>query len=99
MNVVTAISAIGPTYFFPAIKALKDFAISGGLDESVAMKIITQTISGTALLVEKTRKDPEELKLMIGTRTIDEKAVKETFQKAVEEALSKIKHANKKVME
>ena len=99
MNIATALSAVGPTYFFPAIKAMKDFALSKGMNEEEAVKIISQTISGTADLVKETGKDPEELKLMIGTRTIDEAAVKEVFTKAIDEALSKVNYASKKFLE
>ena len=97
MNIATALSAVGPTYFFPAIKALKDFAISKGMNEEEAITLISQTISGTAELVKETGKDPDELKLMIGTRTINEDIVKEVFTKAVEEALSKVNYATEKL--
>jgi pyrroline-5-carboxylate reductase len=99
MNLATALSAVGPTYFFPAIKAMKDFAISKGMNEKEAVDIISQTISGTADLVKETGKDPDELKLMIGTRTIDEVAVKDIYTKAIEEALSKVNHATQKLTE
>ena len=99
MNIATALSAIGPTYFFPAIKAMKDFALSKGMNEEEAVRIISQTISGTAELVKQSKKQPDELKLMIGTRTIDEESVKEIFTKAVGEALSKVNYATEKLTE
>ena len=99
MNIATALSAVGPTYFFPAIKALKDFTLKNGMNEKDAVEIISQTISGTAELVRETGKDPDELKLMIGTRTIDEEAVKDIFTKAIEEAFSKVNYATKKLTE
>ncbi|MCX6173952.1 MAG: pyrroline-5-carboxylate reductase [Ignavibacteriales bacterium] len=97
MNLATSISAVGPTYFFPAIKALKDFAIAKGMTEEEAVKIISQTVSGTAELFKQTGKDPEELKIMIGTRTIDENGVKEIFAKAVTEAFSKVNQSTEKL--
>ncbi len=97
MNLAIALSAVGPTYFFPAIKALKDFAISKGMNEEVAITLISQTISGTADLVKETGKDPDELKLMIGTRTIDEENVKNVFMKAIVEALSKVNTTTEKL--
>ena len=99
MNIATALSAVGPTYFFPAIQAMKDFAIKKGMNEEEAVRIISQTISGTAELFKQTRKEPDELKLMIGTRTIDEEGVKNVFTKAIEEALSKVNYASKKLTE
>ena len=99
MNLATALSAGGPTYFFPAIKAMKDFALSNGMNEKDAVDIISQTISGTADLVKETGKDPDELKLMIGTRTIDEERVNEVFTKAIEEAFSKVNYATQKLTE
>lgn len=99
MNLATALSAVGPTYFFPVVKALKDFARSKGMNEEVAITLISQTISGTVDLVKETGKDPDELKLMIGTRTIDEGNVKNVFTKAVGEALTKVNNAGKKLTE
>lgn len=99
MNLATALSAVGPTYFFPAIKAMKDFALSKGMNEEVAITLISKTISGTADLFKETRKEPDELKLMIGTRTIDEESVKNIFTKAIEEALSKVNYATEKLTE
>jgi pyrroline-5-carboxylate reductase len=99
MNLATALSAVGPTYFLPSIKAMKEFALKKGMNEVEAVRIISQTISGTAELIKETGKDPDELKLMIGTRTIDEESVKEIFTKAAEEALSKVNHATEKLTE
>lgn len=97
MNIATALSAVGPTYFFPAIRAMKDFAVSKGMNDEEAGRIILQTISGTADLVKETGKDPDELKLLIGTRTIDETSVNEIFTKAMEEALLKVNKATEKL--
>lgn len=99
MNVATALSAVGPTYFFLVVKAMKDFAIKTGMNETDTVEIIAQTISGTAELVKETGKDPDELKLMIRTRTIEEEAVNNIFTKAMEEALSKVNYATQKLSE
>lgn len=79
------------------IKALKDFALSKGMNEEIAITLISQTICGTADLVKETGRDPDELKLMIGTRTIDEENVKNVFMKAIAEALSKVNTTSEKL--
>lgn len=48
INLATALTAVGPTYWFPAIKELIDFAMEHGLNKELAFKLINDTIIGTA---------------------------------------------------
>jgi len=56
-------------------------------------------MQGTAELILKTLQGPDELKLMIGTRTIEEEAVKKLFSEAVNKAYEKIEASEKRLTE
>jgi len=99
MNIATAITAVGPTYWFPAVKALLDFAKIKGFDKELGYKLVVETMKGTAELILNTMKDPEELKLMIATRTIDEEKVKNLFYEAVNKACKIVEASEKKLTE
>lgn len=90
MNLATALTAVGPTYWLPPIQSLIDFAIKNGMNRELAFKLVNETIIGTAELVKYTNKNPDELKLMIGTRTINEVEIKTIFTEALESAFNKI---------
>lgn len=99
MNIATAITAVGPTYWFPAVKSLLDFAKNKGLDKELGYKLVAKTMQGTAELILNTLKDPDELKLMIATRTIDEEKIKDIFYEAVKKAFEKVEASEKKLTE
>jgi len=97
MNVATALTAVGPTYVFPVIKALRDAAVRLGLPERQAQYAAAYTVMGAAQLVLETDRDPDGLKAMIGTRTLREDQAQELFSSAVEAAFEKISALEKKV--
>lgn len=97
MNAATALTAVGPTYILPVIKALKDVAMSKGLSGNDAQFATAQLVSGTGQLVLQTREDPDALKLMIGTRTLKEEEAAATFVAAFETAFEKIASSEKKL--
>jgi pyrroline-5-carboxylate reductase len=97
MNVATALTAVGPTYIFPVIKALKDEAVRMGLSEQDAQFAAAQTVSGAAQLVLETGKDPEVLKAMISTQTLNEAEALALFSAAFQTACDKISSAEKKL--
>jgi pyrroline-5-carboxylate reductase len=97
MNVATALTAVGPTYVFPVIKALKDTAAGLGLSEQDAQFAAAQTVSGAAQLVLETGKDPDVLKTMIGTRTLREEEACALFSAALQDANEKISGTEKKL--
>lgn len=97
MEVATALTAVGPTYVFPLIKAMKDTAVSLGLPEDQAQFAAAQTVAGAAQLVLETGKDPDVLKTMIGTRTLKEDEARTLFKAALEAAHEKITTARNKL--
>ncbi len=99
MNAFTALTAVGPTFIFPVIKALRDASMKLGLTGPDAMKAIAQTIAGAADLVLETDKLPEQLNLMISTRTLNEASAEELFSQALTIAFSKIVKLESKLTE
>ena len=98
MNVITALTAVGPTYIFPIIQALIEVSTKLGLKSDDAKVAAAQTVLVAASLVLETNRSPEDLKHMIATRTLKEDEAKALFMQAVEEAFSKVSSAEKKIV-
>lgn len=62
MDAVTGLSGSGPAYVCLMIEALADGGVQAGLPRTLAMKLATQTVLGTAKMIEVTGKHPGELK-------------------------------------
>jgi pyrroline-5-carboxylate reductase len=97
MNAATALTAVGPTYVFPVLQALQDNAAANGFPPTQARLAAAHTVAGTAELVLATGKDPEVLKGMIGTRTIDEARARSLVTAAFDAALARIAATARKV--
>jgi pyrroline-5-carboxylate reductase len=68
-----------------------------GLSEQDAQFAAAQTVSGAAQLVLETGKDPEVLKAMISTQTLNEAEARALFNAAFQTACEKISSAEKKL--
>jgi pyrroline-5-carboxylate reductase len=99
MNAATALTAVGPTYVFPVIKALEDTGVRLGLPVDQARFAAAQTVAGAAQLVLETSQDPDVLKMMIGTRTLKEDDARALFASALESAYEKVSGAHKKLIQ
>jgi pyrroline-5-carboxylate reductase len=88
---------VGPTYIFPVIAAFADAAIAHDLPPSVALPAACQVVRGAATLVAQTERSPISLNLMVGTRTLDEAAVRKLFTQAVEDAHNQIRAMEAKI--
>ncbi len=62
MDAVTGLSGSGPAYVCLIIEALADGGVLAGLSRSMAMKLATQTVLGTAKMIAETGQHPGELK-------------------------------------
>jgi len=65
LGMATALSGSGPAYVFLFIEALVDAGVHIGLPRDVAQQLITQTILGSTVTVEKTGKHPADLRNMV----------------------------------
>ena len=97
MNAATALTAVGPTYIFPVIKALASAAQSKGIGHNDAMAMATHTVAGAAHLVYETGREPDDLKLMIGTRTLNEEQAATLFNEAFVQAFEKVCNSENKL--
>ena len=98
MNTATALTAVGPTYLFPLLTALKREAVERGLSDTDAHFAVAHLVAGTAQLMLATGKEPNVLKLMIGTRTISEDAADSVVAEAYRLALDKVEALQAKMV-
>ena len=97
MNAATALTAVGPTFIFPVLHALASAAESKGLQRGQALAMVADLVAGTARLVRETAREPDELKLMIGTRTLNEEQAVSLFSSAFTLAFEKISASERKL--
>ena len=62
MDGVTGLSGSGPGYVLTIIEALTDAGVQQGLPRPLALKLVCQTLKGTAMLVEQTGEHPASLR-------------------------------------
>lgn len=95
MDAVTALSGSGPAYIFYIIASLIETAVSLGLDKKTATTLATQTVLGSAKLLQETGEEPATLKEKVTSKggtteaallVLDEGRLKETLDKALKAA-------------
>lgn len=95
LNAVTAVSGSGPAYIYLMMEALADGAVKVGLPREMALKLVSQTMLGSALMVQVTGKHPATLKdevttpsgcTISGLLTLEDGRIRSTLARAVEEA-------------
>lgn len=62
LDAVTGVSGSGPAYICLVIEAMADGGVAAGLPRELAMQLATQTVLGTAKMVQQTGTHPGELK-------------------------------------
>ncbi|MFN3921012.1 MAG: pyrroline-5-carboxylate reductase [Caldimicrobium sp.] len=65
MDAITALSGSGPAYVALFIEALIDAGVRCGLPRDIAENLVLSTLEGTVKMIEKTKKDPYQLKAMV----------------------------------
>ena len=65
INMATAINGSGPAYLFLFIEALVDAAVQIGLSREIAWELVMATVLGAGHLLEKSGKEPAELRRMV----------------------------------
>jgi pyrroline-5-carboxylate reductase len=92
MDIVTAVSASGPAYFFLLIEMLEHAAVAQGLSPEVSRKLAIETAYGSGTMARATSESPAMLRQQVtskgGTteaalRELEERRVREAFDAAV----------------
>ncbi|MFE5283454.1 pyrroline-5-carboxylate reductase [Nocardia sp. NPDC056611] len=95
MDAVTAVSGSGPAYFFLIVEAMIDGAVGLGLTRDVATQLVTQTMLGSAALLEESGQSAVELRAAVtspagttaaGLRELERGAVRSAFHDALHAA-------------
>jgi pyrroline-5-carboxylate reductase len=95
LNAVTAISGSGPAYIYLIIEALADAGVRVGLPREVAMTLVTQTVLGSAAMVEQSDRHPAALRDDVTTPAgctigallvLEDGKIRSVLARAVEEA-------------
>jgi pyrroline-5-carboxylate reductase len=98
MNVYTAVTAVGPTYFLPVLDALIAAGEAAGLSRRAAVDAAAATAIGTARMVAQRAETPERLKLFTGLRPLDDAAVKRLVADAVQAAITRMEDVERKIV-
>jgi pyrroline-5-carboxylate reductase len=65
IDMATAVSGSGPAYVFLFVEALVEAARHIGLPRDMAQKLVLQTLTGSGHFLEKSGKEPSELRKMV----------------------------------
>ncbi|MBI4303074.1 MAG: pyrroline-5-carboxylate reductase [Chloroflexi bacterium] len=65
IDMATAVSGSGPAYFFLFVEALVEAAVHIGLPRNIAQELVLQTMLGSGHLLQKSGKEPGELRRMV----------------------------------
>ena len=65
IDMATAVSGSGPAYLFLFVEALVDAAVRIGLSRDMAHELVLTTILGSGHLIEKSGREPAELRRMV----------------------------------
>jgi pyrroline-5-carboxylate reductase len=65
IDMATALSATGPTYFFLVMEALTDAGVHMGFSRHLSQELVQQTLLGSVLFAMESNKHPAELRNMV----------------------------------
>lgn len=67
LDVVTGLSGSGPAYFYYLAEAMIDAGVLLGLPRPLATELVTQTATGSGILLRETGKAPETLRVAVSS--------------------------------
>ena len=100
MDAVTGLSGSGPAYIYMVIESLTDGGVKMGLPRALALELATQTVLGSAMLVQSTGLHPAILRDQVTTpggttisaiHELEERGLRAMLISAVETATEKSK--------
>jgi len=65
IDMATAVSGSGPAYVFLFMESLVEAAVNIGLPHDIAQELVLETLLGSAYLIQKSGKEPSELRRMV----------------------------------
>jgi pyrroline-5-carboxylate reductase len=65
IDMATAVSGSGPAYFFLFVEALVEAAVNIGFSRKIARELVLETMLGSGHLIQKSGKEPAELRRMV----------------------------------
>jgi len=65
IDMATAVSGSGPAYLFLFVEALVEAAVHIGLTRDIARELVLETILGSGHLIQKTGREPAELRRLV----------------------------------
>lgn len=95
LDAITGLSGSGPAYIYLMIEALADGGVRVGLPREVALKIVTQTVLGAAMMVKESDRHPAALRddvttpagcTIAGLLIMEDGKIRSVLARAVEEA-------------
>lgn len=95
MDAVTGLSGSGPAYMYIIVEALADAGVRMGLPRDVALTLASQTMLGSARMIQETGRSPAVLKDMVttpggttieGLFALEESGIRAAMYRAVERA-------------
>jgi pyrroline-5-carboxylate reductase len=99
MNLYTALTAVGPTYFLPVLDAMITAGMEGGLSREAAVAAAAATAHGTAALAAQRSENPEQLKLYTGLRPLRDAEVRDLVKQAITDAGGRMTALQQKIMD
>lgn len=103
-DAITALTGSGPAYFFYIVEAFINAAVKQGISRKDALKLVLQTMKGSASLLENTKLSPEVLRKKVtskrgtteaGIKVFDKKRLKSVIAQAVKAAQKRSKELSR----
>lgn len=97
MNLYTALTAVGPTYFLPVFDAMIQYGKNQGLARKDAVTAAVETARGVAAMVANRDTSPEDLRLYTGLRPLDHESARNLVTAAVDDAHTRMHGVQAKI--